>query len=88
MCKGNSLAYNAFKAIGYHVLKAQSEDEIKTLFSVLGGSAEIDEVMLHLTSSKCLQNYGPRHKRTYWEPAAKWSEWWTRSRHLSRSIKD
>ena len=87
MCKGNSLAYNAFKTIGYHILKAQSEDEIKTLFSVLGGSAEVDDAMLYLTSSKCLQNYAPQHKRTNWEPAAKWSEWWTRPRHLSRSTK-
>ena len=86
VCKGNSLAYNAFKAIRYHVLKAKSEGEIKTLFSVLGGSATIDEAMQHLTSSKCLQNYAPHHKCANWEPAAKWSEWWTRPRHLSRSI--
>ena len=32
VCNGNSLAYYAFKAIGYQVLKAESANEIDVLF--------------------------------------------------------
>ena len=42
--KGDQLAYEAFKAIGYHVLKANSKQAILTLFEVLGGQLPLDVV--------------------------------------------
>ena len=35
--KGDRQAYEAFKSVGYHILKADSEENIVTLFQVLGG---------------------------------------------------
>lgn len=84
VCNGNSLAYDAFKAIGYQVLKAESPNEIGVLFQVLKGELPLKVAMKFLPKSKVLQNYTPHHNPSNWQSCGKWSEWWTRPRHLSK----
>ena len=43
--KGDQLAYEAFKSIGYRVLKADPEEAIPTLFQVLGAQLLLDEAI-------------------------------------------
>lgn len=82
--KGDQQAYEAFKAIGYHVLKADSENTILTLFRVLGGELPLSEAIHILPTSKALQKYSPHHKPSKWKPCQRWMEWWTRLRHMSK----
>ena len=83
VCKGNTQAYNAFKSIGYHTLNVTSVDEIKTLFSVLCGDLSIQEAVKLMPSTLALRTYASNHNQSSWQAAARWCEWWTRSRHLS-----
>ena len=83
VCKGDIQAYNAFKAIGYHTLKATLVDDIKTLFSVLCGDLSIQEAVKLIPTSEVLHTYATRHNPSSWQGSARWSEWWTRPRHLS-----
>lgn len=84
--KGDRLSYEAFKSIGYHVLKADSEEAILTLFRVLGGELSLDEAVAILPSSKALETYSPHHTPNKWKPCQHWKEWWTRPRHLSKFV--
>ena len=84
VCNGNSLAYDAFKAIGYQVLKAESANEIGVLFQVLKGELPLEAAIKFLPKSKVLQNYSPHHNPSNWQSCGKWSERWTRPRHLSK----
>ena len=77
VCNGNSLAYDAFKAIGYQVLRAESANEIGVLFQVLKGELPLEAAMKFLPKSKVLQNYSPHHNPSNWQSYGKWSEWWT-----------
>ena len=84
VCKGDSQAYDAFKSIGYHTLKATSVDDVKTLFRVLCGDLPIQEAITLIPSSKVLQAYFSRHRPSSWKASASWCEWWMRPRHLSK----
>lgn len=86
VCKGDTQAYSAFKTIGYHTLKATSLENIKTLFNVLCDNVAIQEAVKLIPTSNVLRTYASRHKPNSWRLSARWSEWWTRPRHLSMFV--
>ena len=67
VCNDDSMAYDAFKAIGYQVLKAESVNEISIPFHVLGGKLPLEETLPPIPKSKSLQNYSSRHNSNNWQ---------------------
>lgn len=54
---GNSLAYDAFKAIGYRVLETRSAEKINTLFGVLKVKLPLEAGMELVPHSQAFQKY-------------------------------
>ncbi len=83
--KHSSLAYKAFTTIGYAIPNCSSRDKAETLFGVLCGMQSLEEAIPIVgRESKVLADYADFHDPSEWSVCGKWTEWWTRPRHLSK----
>ena len=84
--RSNQLGAKAFTTIGYKILEAKEQNEIATLFEVLKGGKPIADAMKLLPHSKMFQQYSSQHRQHDWDECNHWVDWWTRERHLSKSV--
>lgn len=83
--KHSSMAYKAFTTIGYAIPKSSTRREAETLFGVLGRKLPVeDAIPIVGVESKVLADYADFHEPSEWVVCSKWSEWWTRTTHLSK----
>lgn len=80
----NKLGYQAFTAIGYQILHAESAQEVEELFQVLAGQRPVSYASRYLTNIKALKEFSKKGRQSDWEECSQWVEWWTRERHLSK----
>ena len=82
--KDDRSGYEAFKAIGYSILKTETKEAILSLFQVLGGQLPLSKAVEILPASKALSTYSEKHIPDKWKACQGWVEWWTQPRHISK----
>ena len=84
MNKGSEIGYKAFTTIGYAIPRAASREDVMTLFNVLSGRENLSAAINILPQASILQEYHAHEKHENWKGSANWTDWWTRSSHLSK----
>ena len=73
----NKQGKDAFVAIGQNFLKANSADDIITLFKVFKGGRSQKDAVLLMPNCSAVENYSLNtHDTSDWKGAAAWAEWW------------
>jgi hypothetical protein len=70
---------DAFVAIGKHILKADTADDILMLFEVMRGKKSIGEAKCVPSQFLCSDK-----ECSEWAGASSWVDWWLRERHLRK----
>lgn len=65
--KDDRSGYEAFKAIGYSILKTETKEAILSLFQVLGGQLPLSKAVEILPASKVLSTYSKKHIPDKWK---------------------
>ena len=76
---GTSGIYNNWV---YAILRAKSEEDVLSLFRVLGGEEPLTTAISILPKSLVLKEYQSIHKKENWSACSHWSKWWMRPTHL------
>ena len=74
-----------FLATGYGIPSTKSKEDVMSLFAVLAGEESI-ETAAKILNNKELVKYAAEHGQESWTPLKHRKQWWTRSRHLGKSV--
>ena len=73
---------SVFIKLGALIMDEQSEENVKKIFTVMGGDAQLVTLPenLQCTLPQVLHSTNTRK----WKDAKSWVQWWTRPTHLSK----
>lgn len=78
----DSRGKDAYIALGQRIIKADSAEEVLTLFQVLKGQRPLSDVVTLMPRNDKITECSA--DRNEWQRATSWVEWWIRKRHLSK----
>ena len=73
---------SVFIKLGALIMDEQSEENVKKMFSVMGGDAQLNTLPENLQCALPEVSHPTNIKK--WKDAKSWVQWWTRPTHLSK----
>ena len=73
---------SVFMKLGALIMDEQNEENVKKMFTVIGGDAQLMTLPENLQCALPEVSHSANTKK--WKDAKSWVQWWTRPTHLSK----